>query len=537
MHHQEGLETANLTPRSPRRARRAFTSALITATTATLILLSGCAPAAPVDAASESPDAASLSAFYDQELAWGACDDFATTLPQEEVTTSGVGECARLEVPLDYADPTGATASVAVSRVAARGEAIGSLLHNPGGPGGPGLIGGIAMSVLLAESPIGEKFDIVGFDPRAVGATIPAADCYSTDGTTRGDELFPTLAMRPALTEEDTRAVFERCAEGSGGADALAHMGTRDTARDMDVLRAVLGDEKLNFLGQSYGTRLGAVYAEEFPDRVRAMILDGAFDPTLSTIERFVSSYGGFQSSFDAMAAECAQQPDCPLGTDPARATEVFQSIVQPLRQQPVPAGDSELDFDDAINAVIAGLYSEANRPALLEGIAQVRDGRGDILSEFGGDGTIDTETIEGNIYEALIAINCMDEERLTPDDMIALRERTAEVAPFMDAGEGIAVGARDHCEFWPEAPTLGIPYAQNIEGLPPTLVVSQLGDPTTPHSGAISLAETLGSSLLAVDAANHTVVSGGQNPCVDEIASNYLINLELPDEMPQCPA
>lgn len=536
MYRNDGLEVETTRRRKPRGRRGvAFATAAIGAI---LIMLSACAPTAPSDDAHGPTDETALAAIYDQELDWGTCDDsFATTPPQAEILAAGVGECARLEVPLDYDDPSGAKASVAVSRVEARGEAIGSLLHNPGGPGGPGLIGGLAMSVLLAESPIGERFDIVGFDPRGVGATIPAADCYSMDGTARGDELFPSLALRPALTEDDTRAVFERCADGSGGPDALAHMGTRDTARDMDVLRAVLGDEKLNFLGQSYGTRLGAVYAEEFPDRVRAMILDGAFDPTLGTIERFASSYGGFQASFDAMAVECSQQADCPLGTEPASAVRAFQSIVQPLRQQPVPAGQSVLDFDDAINAVIAGLYSQSNWPMLIEGIAQVRDGRGDILAELGGDGTLDTETVQGNLAEALVAINCMDEQRLTPDDIIVLRERTAEVAPFMDAGEGIAVGARDACEFWPAEPTLGIPYAQDIEDLPETLVVSHTGDPATPHSGAIALADALGSSLLTLEGSQHTVVSGGKNSCVDEIASDYLIDLELPDEMPDCSA
>lgn len=510
--------------------------AAVIATVAATILVSGCVPSAPDDPTVDPPGDAALTEFYEQELQWGPCDEsFATTPPQAEVLASGVGECTRLEVPLDYADPSGDTAAIAVSRVKARGDAIGSLLYNPGGPGGPGLIGGLAMSILLADSPISERFDIIGFDPRGVSASVPAADCYSADGTTRGDELFPSLPLRPALTEDDTRAVFERCADGSGGADALTHMGTRDTARDMDVLRAALGDEKLNYLGQSYGTRLGAVYAEEFPDRVRAMILDGAFDPTLGTIDRFASSYGGFQAAFDAMAAECAQQADCPLGTDPSAAVEVFQSIVQPLRQQPVPAGEAELDFDDAINAVIAGLYSEDNWPMLVEGIAQVRDGEGDVLSELGGDGTLDTETVEGNMNEALVAINCMDEQRLTPDDMITLKERTADVAPFMDAGEGVIVGARDACEFWPAEPTLGIPYAQNIVGLPATLVVSHLGDPTTPHSNAIALADALGSSLLTLEGATHTVVSGGKNPCVDEIASNYLINLQLPAEMPNC--
>lgn len=536
MHDDNAHGAEIVTTPKPRRRRR-WTSMVPVAAAgaAATLLLSACTPAAPADTAQEPETTTGLSSYYEQKLEWGSCEEFATTPAQAEILPAAPGECARLKVPLDYENPSGTTASVAVSRVEARGESIGSLLHNPGGPGGPGLLGGLAMGVLLAESPIGEKFDIIGFDPRGVGATVPAADCYSMDGTTRGDEIFPSLALRPALTEDDTRAVFERCSDGSGGPEALTHMGTRDTARDMDVLRAVLGDDKLNFLGQSYGTRLGAVYAEEFPERVRAMILDGAFDPTLGTIDRFVSSYAGFQGSFDALAVKCAKQSDCPLGADPTAAVDVFQSIVQPLRQNPVPAGDGDLNFDDAINAVVASFYNEAAQPKLLEGLAQVREGRGDILSELGGDGTLDTETVEGNSIEALVSINCMDEERLSPSDIITLREKTAEVAPFMDAGEGITVGARDSCEFWPAEPTLGVPYAQDIKKLPKTLVVSHLDDPATPHSGAIALAKALGSSLLSLEGAQHTVVAGGKNPCVDKVAANYLINLELPTEMPDC--
>jgi pimeloyl-ACP methyl ester carboxylesterase len=521
------------TTTTPHRRRQPAFLAALAVGVATVLLASACAPAAPADTGS---DESALSSFYEQELEWTTCEDFGSNQAQTELLAQAPGECARLEVPLDYDDPTGETASIAVSRIEARGEKIGSLLYNPGGPGGTGVLGGLSTGVLLGESPITERFDVVGFDPRGVGATQPAADCYAMDGETRGDELFSTLALRPALSEDDTRAVFERCADGSGGADALSHMGTRDTARDMDVLRAVLGDEQLTFLGQSYGTRLGAVYAEEFPDRVRAMILDGAFDPTLTTIDRFVSSYTGFQAAFDAMAADCARQVDCVLGTDPNAATEEFQSIIQPLREAPVPTEGGELDFDDAVSGMISGLYSAEAWPELLRGVAQVRDEqRGDILAGFGGNGVIDTETADGNFVEALVAINCMDEERLSSDDIVELRERTAEVAPFMDAGDGTPIGARDHCEFWPEDPTLGIPYAQDIPGLPATLVVSFTGDPSTPHSGAISLAETLGSSLLTLEGSEHTVVSGGANPCVDELASAYLIDLTLPETMPDC--
>ena len=505
----------------------------------TVLLLAACTPGTPTETSSVPPsDEAAMEEFSAQDLEWGACDDFAVTEFQSGVLAEAPVECAWLTVPLDYDDPAGTRASVAVSRVVAQGEPIGSLVFNPGGPGSTGVLGAIGLSLTLEGSRLAENFDLVGFDPRGVGATTPAVDCYSADGTTRGDELFPLLALRPALTEEDTRAVVERCADGSGGMLALAQIGTRTTARDMDVLRSALGEEKLTFLGQSYGTRLGAVYAEEFPENVRAMVLDGAFDPKLATVDRFANTYAGFQAAFDAIAASCATAADCPLGTDPATWTATFQSIVQPLRDDPVPAGDSELDFDDAISAVIAGAYDPELWPTVIAGIAEVQQGRGDILFDLSGGVPVDEEAeADPNFAEALFAINCMDEERLTPDDIIELRTRTAEVAPFMDSGAGITEGARDGCEFWPAEPTLGFPYAQNIEGLPATLVVSITGDATTPHSNAISLAETLGSSLLTVEGEGHTVVSSGlKNPCVDEIAAAYLIDLELPTEMPTCP-
>ncbi len=507
-----------------------------------MLLLAACASGAPDDAASTADpgDDAALAQFYDQELAWGACDDdFATSEREAEILAASPAECAFLTVPLDYAQPDGETASVAVSRMASAGEATGSLVFNPGGPGGSGVLGALALSVGVGETRIGEAFDLVGFDPRGVGVTTPA-DCYSPDGTTRGDELFPSLAVRPELTEADTRAVFERCAEGSGGAEVLVQLGTRTSARDMDVLRAALGEEQLTFLGQSYGTRLGAVYAEEFPERVRAMILDGAFDPTLATVDRFSTTYSGFQAAFEAMAAQCTQDSTCPLGDDPAAATAEFQAIMQPLADEPVPALDTELDFDGAIGAVILGLYSAEQWPTIIDGIAEVEQGRGDILQQLALDATSGSEdpaaAVNGNQPEALFAINCMDEQRLSPDDVARLRELTYEAAPFMDRGEEV-VGARDACEQWPEPPTLGFPYAQDVDGLPETLVVSFTGDPTTPHTGGIALADALGSSLLTLQGAEHTIVSAGTNPCVVDVAADYLIDLELPAEMPDCSA
>ncbi|MFG1923044.1 alpha/beta hydrolase [Cryptosporangium sp. NPDC048952] len=476
------------------------------------------------------------------KLEWTKCADFATSDREAEILADPAVECAWLTVPLDHDDADGATASVAVSRVKARKQSRGSLVFNPGGPGGSGVLSSLALARALAKSRITETFDVVSFDPRGVGATKPAADCYDEGGTSRADTVFPLLATNVDLTEEDTRAVAERCAAGSGGEEALAQMGSRTTARDMDVLRAALGEEKLTFLGQSYGTRLGAVYAEQFPQRVRAMVLDGAFDPRLGTVDRRLAAYQGFQRAFDVMAAACAKAATCPLGTDPKAWTTTFQTIVQPLRDAPVLALDQQLDFDDALGGVMAGLYDPKMWPTIVAGLTEVKQGKGDTLLTMlrnieGGEAAT---AVNGNFTEAIYAINCMDEQRLTPEDAVQLRIRTFEVAPFMfpggDAAEA-AKGARDGCEFWPAPPTLGIPYAQNVGGLPHTLVVSITGDPTTPHSGGISLAETLGSALLTVRGEGHTVVSSGANACVEKVAAAYLIDLELPATLPECAA
>ncbi|MFI7610977.1 alpha/beta hydrolase [Nonomuraea terrae] len=505
---------------------------------ACLVSLVACASGEEEDPGpGESAASTALERYYTQKLEWKGCTDFATSPREAEILGKAPAECAWLSVPLDYDDPQGTATTVAVLRFAARGESQGSLVFNPGGPGGSGVLGGLGVAAQMTKSRITERFDVVGFDPRGVGATKPAADCYTEGGASRGDEVFPLMTMTASLTEEDTRAVFDRCAKGSGGVEALTQMGSRTTARDMDVLRAALGEEKLTFLGQSYGTRLGAVYAEQFPQRVRAMVLDGAFDPNLGTIERRLSAYGGFQRAFEAMAAACAEKATCPLGTDPKAWTSTFQTIVQPLRDKPVPALDQELDFDEALGGVMAGLYSPDKWPAIVSGLAEVQQGRGDTLLEltFDFEGGEPDSVLNGNAIEAMFAINCMDEQRLTPQDATRLRVKTYEMAPFMNPGGDPAVGARDGCEFWPAPPTLGIPYAQNVKGLPDTLVISITGDATTPHQGAISLADTLGSALLTVEGEGHTIVSSGKNECVDTIAADYLIDLKLPATMPTC--
>ena len=234
-----------------------------------------------------------LETYYEQTLDYGDCRGFATTAADAKALAIQGLECARLTVPLDYEDPAGKTIELGVLRVRADGDPIGSLVLNPGGPASPGVSFAATMATTAGYQKLYRDFDLVGFDMRGTGSSTPAVDCF-TDAERDDDELLASFLFGGETWDEDkTRQVARACAKGSGGEDVVSHLGSRDTARDMDVLRAVLGDSQLTFMGASYGTRLGAVYAEMFPDHLRAMVLDGGMDPHLGIRDRMVQQYAG----------------------------------------------------------------------------------------------------------------------------------------------------------------------------------------------------------------------------------------------------
>ncbi|MET9245046.1 alpha/beta hydrolase [Nonomuraea sp. NPDC003709] len=472
-----------------------------------------------------------LDRFYGQKLAFKPCD------PQLPPGVPAVkAECARLKVPLDYQNPKGRQAEIAVLRVPARGkDPIGSLVLNPGGPGFPGTEHAAVTAAVWGKSPIIERFDLVGFDPRGVGASTPALDCYTDAERDRGAKLSSIPAGIDDWTREETRRLVEQCAERSGGMQVLAHVGTRDVARDMDVLRQALGDEKLTYAGSSYGTRLGAVYAEMFPKKVRALVLDGAFDPYAGTYERRVQQATGMQASFERMAASCATQQDCPLGTNPKRATQAFQRLVRPLIDKPARTSDGRgLTYEQAVEGVTAAMYSKALWPVAITGIAELKAGKGDTLLKLRD--TYHARRADGGYpdsLEATMTINCLDEERHTPKQETALNRAWFKAAPFTDPGRPFKE-ARDGCEYWPVKPTLGYPYATDIKDLPDTLTVSVTDDPATPHEGGINLAKALGGSLLTVEGEQHGALLAG-NACVNDAAAAYLIDLKSPADGARC--
>ncbi len=346
------------------RARRSPLAVTITAVTTALVavVVAACsaAPAGqPTAAAGADP---ALAKFYEQKLSWGPCGDFATTATDRERYAQPNFECSKLEVPLDYAAPGGRTAQIAVLRQKAKGpDRIGSLLFNPGGPGASGNRQVVYTAPDLEQSPLSKRFDLVGFDPRGTGASVPALDCID-DKQWEAERLDLDIDPSPAgvaQTEKENQEFVQGCAARSGGADVLANMGTRDAARDMDVLRAALGDQKLTYIGYSAGTRLGSTYAEAFPQNVRALVLDGALDPKQSTIDRIVKQNAGFQQAFEAYAADCAKTPTCPLGTDASQATARLQALTRPLIEKPLAVGSRMMSYNDALTGVIQALYAK----------------------------------------------------------------------------------------------------------------------------------------------------------------------------------
>ncbi|GAA5138323.1 alpha/beta hydrolase [Pseudonocardia adelaidensis] len=512
---------------------------LAVAVCSAVLVLSGCSqPAVPAPDPQPQAPPPELSRFYDQQLSWGGCADYATSATDRATFDDPTLECARLEVPLDYNQPDGRTARIGVLRHRASGDRIGSLVVNPGGPGASGMSLGATMSGRLAQSQLGQRFDVVGFDPRGVGASTPTIDCLNDAEweVERADLDVDPSPQGVAQTEAENQQYAQRCTERSGGADVLANVGSRDVVRDMDILRQALGDEKLTYLGYSYGTRLGSAYAEAFPQNVRALVLDGALDPEQTTVQRTVDQNAGFQQAFDAFAADCAKQPNCPLGTDPARATATFQALTRPLMDRPAAAdgGARTLSYPDAVTGTIQALYLSDFWPLLNRGLSSLAAGDGTILlrladmyNDRGQDGHY------GNGIEAFIVISCVDEERITDRaEQGELIRRSNEAAPFRDDGRGV-VAALDPCAFWPAPPT-SEPHVPQVQGLPPTLTVSVTGDPATPYQAGVDLSKALGGSLLTVDGAQHTVALQG-NRCVDDIVSGYLVDLRTPPDGARC--
>ena len=484
---------------------------------------------------------AGLGRFYDQRLSWGACAAFATT-PEDQKAYANPGlQCAHLEVPLDYAHPDGQTIKLGLLRRPASDPArrIGSLVINPGGPGGSGMSTAASLVSQVTNTELGRRFDLVGFDPRGVDSSQPQVRCLTPaqrDAERLMDLDVDTSPAGVARTEAQERADDTECASRTG-TDMLAHIGTREVSRDLDIIRSALGDTKLTYLGYSYGTYIGTRYAEDFPGNVRAMILDGAVDPAQDPVTALIDQGRGFQQAFNAFSSWCAARAECALGRDGNQAGNAFHALVLPLITRPAPVSDGrKLSYTDATTGTTQALYLPELWAPLNSGLQQLAQGHGDILMRLADlyygrqpDGTYSSE------MDDFQAVSCVDNPPITDPNVARDTDaRYRAAAPFLDTGRPPS-SALDNCAYWPVPPTGG-PHQPHTPGLPTVLVISTTHDPATPYQAGVNLARDLNGRLLTFEGTQHTAFLQGSS-CVDHAGTSYLITLQPPPAGTRCQA
>jgi pimeloyl-ACP methyl ester carboxylesterase len=440
-------------------------------------------------------------------------------------------ETAILEVPVDYDDPDGATFELFLVRRLAndQDDKIGSLLINPGGPGAGGAEFAASADFVFDEALL-DRFDIIGWDPRGAGYSTPAIDCIDDyDEYYAGTDITPDDEAERTEIIDEARDFAEQCAERN--ADILQHIGTNDSARDIDAIRQALGEDTISYFGFSYGSELGATWATMFPDSVRAAVLDGAADPTVGLVEGGIQQAAGFEQTLATYLGDCSDDSDCAFHND-GDAEGAFDELMLALDEDPIPSepGRPDITRGVALQAVAAAMYDDSLWEQLSEALAAAQDGDGKGLLQLWDsyyrrqpDGTWP------NFLEAFQVISCMDEaERPTVDEDDAMVEEYHEVAPrFAPNTTGSYF-----CTFFPptEDPRIAITGA----GAGPIVVIGTTGDPATPLASTRVMASTLEDGrLVTVTADKHT--GYGENDCVDDAVHRYLIDLEPPPDETEC--
>jgi pimeloyl-ACP methyl ester carboxylesterase len=475
-------------------------------------------PAAP---AGEVPS--SLAGFYHQELDWRACPGDARN------------QCARMRVPLDYAHPDGRTVSIAVLKVPALhpDQRIGSMVVNPGGPGESG-VGWAAGAASEYGAAIRDVYDVVGFDPRGVASSDPV-QCASDEQLDRlvGADPDPDTAAERRTSNRLVRALGEGCLRHSG--DLARHVSTEEVAKDLDILRAVLGDAKLTYFGASYGTAIGASYADQFPKRVGRMVLDGALDPTSSVVDLAMVQAHGFEVALRAYVGACVQKGSCFLGSTVDQGVRRIQDLLTGLESRPLSTrSGEEVTASFAFYGVIYPLYDRSGWSILDK----------ELQSGFSGDGTLlrlvagaylhrtPDGTYQDNSFEVFNAVNCLDDDEGVPGSQVSrYLPRFEKASPTF--GKVFAYSLTT-CHVWP-IHSGRKPHAVHAVGSPPILVVGTTRDPATPLVWARALARQLPRGVLITrDGDGHTGYNQGSS-CVDGAVENYLTHGTVPSHDLRC--
>ena len=499
---------------------------------------SGPAPAAAAAPAAKAAVPKGLESFYSQKVEWYDC--VATAGVEKSADRTGF-QCAKVKVPLDYSQPGGQTIEIAMKKHPATGSARqGTLFMNPGGPGGSGVddVGGMPTSTFAG---VQSAYDIIGFDPRGIGSSTAIscssdAEAKAMEGVSPVDGAGAPVAFeqRAAVISEQVKQFEASCAANTKPAELLDHVDTVSVARDLDVLRALSGDQKLNYAGFSYGTYLGAHYAELFPANTGRMVLDGALDPSLSLSEHIRGQARGFERALRNYVTWCQSGQNCPFSGDADAGVKQIGDIFNSADQSPVPSSDANRPVTgaDMKQVVSVMLYStETSWSVLNEAFGQVVNQKDasafrSIADQLDAQPPVNTG--------ANIAINCRDYQ--VEGDMAtwkAQSEALQKISPrFASTFDGAELG----CQAWGHTGTQPSKKL-HAKGAAPILVIGTTGDPATPYEDAVSLADQLDSGqLLTWEGNGHTAyASSGRGPCVIKAVDTYLLSGTMPKKGLTC--
>jgi pimeloyl-ACP methyl ester carboxylesterase len=426
-------------------------------------------------------------------------------------------ECATVPVPVDYANPTGPTTPIAIARRPAANPAakLGVLLVNPGGPGGSG-IELVQAGVLPRE--VTDRFDVIGFDPRGVGDST-GLQCPLGPETPYLADPDPGDPADEAATNDSVDRYDAAC--GQRYRDLLPHLGTRNVARDMDRIREALGEDRINYLGFSYGTSIGQTYAQLFPTRLRAMVLDGVVDVTKPGLDSAQAE--SFENSLRQFDAACRTDPTCPVRADPIGTLDRVRARVTAA---PLPvAGTSPLSAGLLEIGVVYPLYSQDSWPQLAQALAAADRGDGAPMRSLA------TAYFRGSNSDTYNAVTCLDNAWPTEDEQVLAAARVTESRAPHFSGNVLVSGLT--CSDWP-APQQPLTPLENYAG-PPMLIVGTTNDPATPYQNSVALSQRVpGSALLTYRGEGHTVYTNGV-PCVDDTVNRYLLDGVLPPPNTTC--
>ncbi len=493
-----------------------------------MVVLAGC-QFFPAPQQSSGPPPSDTDGFYAQTLTWKTCGDGQ--------------QCATAKAPIDWDAPADGAIDLALVKHTATGTKQGSLLLNPGGPGGSGWDYVYYSGDSVAGASVMDAFDIVGWDPRGVGKST-GVHCY-TDDKQKDEQLYGTFDSpydTQGWIDELTVEMkdFAKACETNTG-ELLGNLDAASNAKDMDMLRAVLGDDKLNYLGYSYGTYFGAVYAELFPQNVGRFVLDGAVDPQQTDFEALKFQMAGFDSGLRAYMVDCLGNTDCPFTGDVDTALSQVRSALDTVDAEKLVNFDGRvLDSATLATAIIENLYSESYWPDLTDMFTDLRTGdptltftSADQYNQRGTGGTYDN-----NSNDVYISATCADGDFAS--DPESTLDRIAEIdaaAPILGkyaTYDDFAV-LDTACNNWPYPRGADLPTTFEAKGAGPILVIGTTNDPATPYASSVSLAKQLSSGVLITHTGEgHTVYNQGV-ACIDDVVDDYFVNGTVPASDPMC--